>query len=58
MPGSLWKSRDEMLRNFFFLISFSAFPLKAENELISGGGTNGSILVLFIHFWLRRVLKF
>ncbi len=30
---------------FFFLISFSAFPLKAENELISGGGANGFILV-------------
>lgn len=35
-----------MLRDFFlFIISFSAFPLKAENELISGRGTNGSILV-------------
>lgn len=34
-----------MLRDFFFHISFSAFQLKAENESISDGGTNGSILV-------------
>lgn len=36
-----------MLRDLFFFLPhfFFYFPLKAENKLISGRGTNGFILV-------------